>query len=118
MGYWLSLGIRMRQITRRTRKPPPKYTIMEHTKNEIVVHRWCLPIVFFALNFFSDIKILLNHIFFSNPNFFFNETLYFQTPIFFSQDLFWNNKFFQTKNLFWSQNLYMDPQLFWTQIFL
>ena len=56
MGFWLSLGVQMTHVTRRT---TPKSTITEHTKNLIV-----------APKILSDPKIFQHQNFFQTHNFF------------------------------------------------
>jgi len=81
MGFWLSLGVQMTHVTRRTRRTTPKSTITEHTKNLIVAP-----------------KIL------SDPKFFQNQ-YFFQTQIFF------DTKFFRTKFLFGPKTLFCQKKI-------
>ena len=76
MGFWLSLGVQMTHVTRRTRRTSPKSTITEHTKNLIVAP-----------------KIL------SDPKFFQNQ-YFFQTQIFFDTKFFWMKNFFRMQKFF------------------
>ena len=118
MGFlaeFRGFGVRMTRVRRRTRtkrRTPPKYTIMELTKNLIVAHRRCLPIVFLEHQFYLAPNFFWPK-FFSNPNYFWIQN-FFRSKIFLDPTFFWTHNFFWT-NIFFTPNIFFGPQIFLTQ---
>ena len=101
MGFWLSLGVQMTHVTRRT---TPKSTITEHTKNLIV-----------APKILSDPKKFQNQYFFQTQIFL--DTKFFRTKIFRTQKKISSN-FFSDLNFFIAPKLFSCQNFFRTQDFV
>ena len=92
----------MIHVTRRTKRTPPKFTIMEHKKDLIVTHRQSLSKVFLDQKFVCPKKFcwtfLSYPIFFVEPKIFYRK-FWFRSKLFFRQNFFLSKKNFRPKIL-------------------
>ena len=87
---------------------------MEHTKNLILTHRWCLSKVFLGLNFF-DPKFFDPKFYFQTQNLILDTKFIVGHKILFSPNFFWTQKCLWTK-IFFTLNFF-DQKFIWTQNF-